>query len=318
MNIQRNYKIKLLIVDDNSEDRCLSTRMLNQANGVGWTILEAETGDQGLNLCKIEKPDCVLLDYNLPDINGVEFMVRLKDMSISIPVVMLTDQGDEVIATSALREGVGSYLIKGAQTPDFLKRTILYCIKGNEGALKDLNINQGNKLSRPNWKKKKKAQLISEIQILKEKLESAIGIDPFTGLPNRKNMLDKLHYEKCRFERNKRPFSLIMADIDDYSAYDSKTANDLLAQVGELLNLNSRKQDVVSHWNRERFLLLLPETGLDGAAILIKKLCKKVETGEFPHPSGAEPITMSFKAGVYDDETIAIEECIEQADECLF
>lgn len=184
-----------------------------------------------------------------------------------------------------------------------------------------MKIKSGNKSSGRNWNKKKKAELISEIQTLKEKLESSSGIDPFTGLPNRKNMLDKLHYEKYRFERNKKPFSLIMADIDDFSviheSYDAKTTKDILAQVGELLDLNSRKQDVVSHWGRERFLLLLPETGLEGATVLIEKLCKKVETGEFPHPDEAVPITMSFRAGVYDDETIAIKECIEQADECL-
>jgi diguanylate cyclase len=185
----------------------------------------------------------------------------------------------------------------------------------------DLKIKSGNTPSNPNWKRKKKAELISEIHLLKEKLESSYGIDSFTGLPDRKNMLDKLTYEKCRFERNKKPFSLIMADIDDFSviheSYDAKTANDTLAQVGKLLDLNSRKQDVVSHWGKERFLLLLPETGLDGATILIEKLCKKVAAGEFSPPDQAIPISMSFRAGAYDDETMTIEDCILEADGCL-
>ena len=172
------------------------------------------------------------------------------------------------------------------------------------------------------WKKKKKADLILEIQTLKKKLKSSSGTDPVTGLPNRNYMLDKLRHEKSRFERNKKSFSLIMADIDDFSliheSYGAKTANDTLARVGKFLDLNSRKQDVVSHWGRERFLLLLPETELEGATVLIEKLCKKIETGDFPHPDRAIPISMSFNIGVYDDETVAIEECIEQADACLF
>lgn len=184
----------------------------------------------------------------------------------------------------------------------------------------DLEIKTGGKSSSPNWNKKKKAELISEIQLLKEKLKSSSGIDPLTGLPDRNNMQDKLRYEKCRFERNKKPFALIMADIDDFSvileSYEAKTTNNTLAQVGKFLDLNSRKQDVVSHWNRERFLLLLPETGLDGATVLIEKLCKKVEAGEFYHLDQA--ITMSFRAGAYDDETMTIEDCILEADGCLF
>jgi diguanylate cyclase (GGDEF)-like protein len=204
-----------------------------------------------------------------------------------------------------------------------INRTILDCAEGKNSiktVSNDLKIKPGGKSSSPNWNKKKKAELISEIQLLKEKLESSSGIDPLTGLPDRNNMQDKLRYEKCRFERNRKPFSLIMADIDDFSfihkSYDAKTANDILTQVGRFLDLNSRKQDVVSHWGRERFLLLLPETGLEGATVLIEKLCKKVEVGEFSHL--AQVITMSFRAGAYDDETMTIEDCILEADGCLF
>ncbi len=172
------------------------------------------------------------------------------------------------------------------------------------------------------WNKKKRVELISEIHLLKEQLESSYGIDPLTELPNRTNMLEKLRYEKCRFERNKRPFSLIMADIDNFAiiqeAYDAKTTNSILTQVGKFLNLNSRKQDVVSHWGGERFLFLLPETPLDGATVLIEKLCKKVATGEFSHPGQSIPITMSFRVGTYDDETMTIEDCILEVDGCLF
>jgi diguanylate cyclase (GGDEF)-like protein len=325
MNIARNPQIKLLLVEDNPDDRYLYKRMLGQINDIQWTLLEAETGEQGLDLCKMEQPDCILLDYILPDTDGLEFMLQLKNLPTVPPVVMLTGQGDETVAVLAIKEGATNYLVKGALTPASLKGTILDCVERKNSPkplAKNLPIQPANQPSSPNLRKKKKAELISEILLLKEKLESSYGIDPFTGLPDRKNMLDKLTYEKCRFERNKKPFSLIMANIDDFSVpHDSRDANathGILAQIGKFLDLNSRKQDVVSYWGGERFLLLLPETGLDGATTLIEKLCRKVEAGEICHSDRANPITMSFRIGAYDDETVDIEECIEQADACFF
>lgn len=316
----KNGTIKLLIVDDNPEDRFAYARMLNKINGVQWTILEAESGSQGLNLCKTEKPDCVLLDYILPDTDGLEFMLQLKRMPVTPPIVMLTGQGDETVAVLAMKEGASNYLTKGVLTPASLKATILSCV--DERALKkEQNLNSGGNSSSSNLNKKKKVELISEIQTLKEKLNTSPGTDPLTGLPNRKSMLEKLHYEKCRFERNKKVFSMIMADIDDFSviqkSYDTQKKNDIMAQIGKFLDQNSRKQDVVCYWGQERFLLLLPETGLEGATVLIEKLCKKIESDGFSHSEGSPPITMSFRAGAYDDASMSIEECIQEADKCL-
>lgn len=310
----------MLIVDDNPEDRFTYTRMLNKINGVQWTILEAESGSQGLNLCKMEKPDCILLDYILPDTDGLEFMLQLKKISASASVVMLTGQGDETVAVLAMKEGASNYLTKGILTPASLKATILNSVK-EMNAKKDPRLNSGKNSSGSNWNKKKKVELISQIKTLEERLKASSVIDPLTKLPNRNLMLDKLHHERTRFERNKKPFSLIMADIEGYSDLnkpcETKIINEILTQVGKFLDLNSRKQDVISYWGKERFLLLLPETDLGGATVLVEKFCKKIELGEFSHPDRPVPITMSFNIGVYDDVTVTIEECIEQADTCL-
>ena len=316
--------IKLLIVDDDPEDRYTYKRMLNQVNGTGWTFLEAETGDQGLELCKKEEPDCIILDYIMPDIDGLEFMVQMKNQSLNAPVIMLTGQGDETVAVLAMKEGAANYLVKSILTPASFKQAILNCIQPNhlnDSEPGDFNheVDTGN--SGTLLDNKKKVELISEIQTLTKKLEAASAIDPITGLPNRKNMLDKMRHEKCRFERNGNCFSLIMADIDNFNnlsnSCGSETGNDILAQIGRLLDQNCRAQDVVGHWGNERFLILLPETGMDGATIFIDKLCKLIESWKYSNSDEALPISMSFRAGVYDDASLDIEECIEQADECL-
>jgi len=310
MTLQTDSQIKLLIVDDNPDDRFHYKRLLEKVNGVHWSILESENGAGGLELCKNENPDCVLLDYILPDIDGLEFLLQLKNMSVSVPVIMLTGQGDETVAVLAMKEGARDYLIKDVLTPASLKGTILNCVEGS------------GKLCGPEWDKKKKIDLISEIRSLKKRLAVSSGPDDaWTGLPNRQNMLERLHYEKFRFERNKQPFAMVMADIDDLTrlqaSQGAEAENEILTQVGEWLNFNSRRQDIVCHWGKKRFVLLLPETGLGGASFFIKKLCAKVERDTFTLNGRDLGLTLSFSVGVYDDVNLKIEDCIQQADECL-
>jgi diguanylate cyclase (GGDEF)-like protein len=309
MSSKTDAQVKLLIVDDNPDDRVIYKRLLEKINGVHWSILESESGKDGLELCRNENPDCVLLDYILPDIDGLEFLLQLKNMSMSVPVIMLTGQGDETVAVLAMKEGARDYLSKDILTPASLKGTILKCLEGP------------GKSSSVDWDKMKKVDLISEIQSLEKRLASSSGIDALTGLPNRRSMLEKLHYEKCRFERNQQPFAMVMADIDKLNtlceAHGQETRNEILTLVSKWLDDNSRKQDIVCHWGNNRFVLLLPETDLAGVRLFIEKLCAKVEQDEFILNGRETGLNLNFSVGVYDDASLKMEDCIQQADECF-
>jgi CheY-like chemotaxis protein len=69
---------KILIVDDCLEDRETYRHYLQRDNKYTYKILQAETGEEGLALCRQELPDAILLDYMLPDINGLEFLSELR------------------------------------------------------------------------------------------------------------------------------------------------------------------------------------------------------------------------------------------------
>lgn len=108
--------IRLLLVDDDQVDRMAIKRTLNESLENAFLILEAETGEQGLKLALTEKPDCVLLDYHLPDFNGVEFLGALAEETgeLPMPVVMLTGADNAVVAVDALKRGARDYVVKGA------------------------------------------------------------------------------------------------------------------------------------------------------------------------------------------------------------
>ena len=93
--------------------------------------------------------DCVLLDYDLPDLNGIQFLNLLETKTkIKIPVIMLTGHGDENIASDALRAGATDYLPKRAVSTESLKRTIGNAVE--KFHLKRAVESQTNKLQRNN------------------------------------------------------------------------------------------------------------------------------------------------------------------------
>jgi two-component system, sensor histidine kinase and response regulator len=117
--------LRLLIVDDSPEDRAVYRRLLSGLDE-DFEVAEAESADQGLALCQSFGPDCVLLDYRLPDMTGLEFLADLAGATApgQVAVVMLTGQGDETVAVEAMKWGAQDYLVKHNLTPDSLQQAI--------------------------------------------------------------------------------------------------------------------------------------------------------------------------------------------------
>lgn len=124
---KNNYTI--LVIDDDDADRTLYKRLLKAAKVYDdYEIYEAATGQEGLECYKEKKPDCVLLDYMLPDTTGLELLSKLAEVTPVLPVVMLTGQGDETIAADTIKNGAQDYMSKNILTGEALHRTILNTI----------------------------------------------------------------------------------------------------------------------------------------------------------------------------------------------
>src|SRR5574341_525306 len=100
---------RLLVVDDDPYVReflhdCLSP--------LGYTVTAAATGEEGLCRLREERPHLVLLDINLPDVNGLEVLRRAQAIDPGVRVLMLTGVVDEVIGRQALQQGACDYLTK--------------------------------------------------------------------------------------------------------------------------------------------------------------------------------------------------------------
>lgn len=108
--------LDILIIDDDEFDREAIKRALGRTQEPrGFSIAEADTGTQGLDLLRARKFSCVFLDYRLPDMDGLRVLHELFDARtglVSSPVVFLTAQGNESVMLEALRYGAQDYLVK--------------------------------------------------------------------------------------------------------------------------------------------------------------------------------------------------------------
>ena len=106
--------ITILIIEDSESDRVTYSRYLQSDLERTYRIIEAETLGEGLELWRSQRPDIVLIDLNLPDGNGLEFLEAINDNAgEKVPVIVLTGQGNEKMAVRAMKLGAADYLVKG-------------------------------------------------------------------------------------------------------------------------------------------------------------------------------------------------------------
>lgn len=119
----------ILVVDDSPEDRATYRRYLTGEAEHRYHIVEAEFGRGILALCQQVQPAAVLLDYCLPDLDGLKALEHLKQYNETLPVIMLTGQGDETVAAQAIKKGAEDYLVKGQTSPSKLQLVVQNAIE---------------------------------------------------------------------------------------------------------------------------------------------------------------------------------------------
>ncbi len=123
----------LLIVEDLPANREVYRQFLVNDLSFAYDLLEAESVAEGLELCHTRSIDAILLDYALPDGDGLEFLAALSDRNNGNmpPVVMMTGYGSESIAANAMKLGAADYLVKGNFTPDLLTSAMRRAIENH-------------------------------------------------------------------------------------------------------------------------------------------------------------------------------------------
>ncbi|GLP73959.1 fused response regulator/phosphatase [Mycobacterium antarcticum] len=131
--------LSLLLVEDDRGDALLVEELVADADidiDMAWAPSMAEAERELLR----RRPDCVLLDLNLPDANGIVALDRITKCDPDIPIVVLTGLNDEHFGTSAMASGAQDYLVKGRVDADVLRRALLYAIERKKTELTSADL----------------------------------------------------------------------------------------------------------------------------------------------------------------------------------
>ena len=258
-------KPTILIIDDEPSNIHVLSEILKGE----YRILFSLSGVDGVRVAETNRPDLILLDVNMPHINGFSTCVRLKENPSlkDIPVIFVTMMGALDDEVRGFEVGAVDYITRPIHAVTVTKRIQTHLrLKEHRNALQD-----------------------------------RIVIDGLTGIANRRGFDMAFDREWRRAVRKNEPFSLIMADIDHFKAYNDHyghTAGDncLRAIAGVFSRQMQRPGDLAARYGGEEIVCLLPDTDAAGALQVTKRLQTSVSASAIPHQASsiAEIVTLSF------------------------
>ncbi len=164
--------------------------------------------------------------------------------------------------------------------------------------------------------------VIYSTMLLLNRIEELAMFDPLTKLMNRGFLKEFLQREVNRSSRSRRPFSIIMGDVDHFKWVNDQHGHDcgdkMLQHIARILRKNLRSEDVICRWGGEEFLFLLPETELEKAGEVAEKLRRKIEQSPLSINDTEIPITMSFGVTTHTPGDRNLSNYINAADRRLY
>lgn len=156
---------------------------------------------------------------------------------------------------------------------------------------------------------------------LVENLSGIAMHDPLTGLPNRRYLESFLNYKLDEYSRFQKPFAVVFADIDNFSAFNNTYGHDVgdlvLKNIAKSFRQNTRKNDLIGRWGGEEFLgILTVNTDYDGT-ILAEKIRQLVDNTEVMSKEGPLKVSISIGVTTVKKEDNA-ESIVKRADELMY
>lgn len=149
-------------------------------------------------------------------------------------------------------------------------------------------------------------------------LKNLSQTDSLSGLYNRRFMNQKLEEEISKYKRYKTPFSLLLIDIDYFKKINDTYGHDkgdlIIKQISSLIQQNIRNTDISARWGGEEFLILAPNSDLNGALKLANNLKELIENAQF---EVKQKITISAGVSVFE-ENLNQEKLLKLADNALY
>ena len=257
----------MLLVDDEP----FHVRILADALRPAHEVIVATHGAQAITLAQRERPDLILLDVVMPELDGLEVCRRLQADPATghIPVIFVTSNDSESDEAAGLDAGA----------VDFIAKPIVPAIV----------------------RARVRTHILLKIQA--DQLRAMAFVDSLTGVANRRHFDAQFEYEWQLCQREQRPLGIIMVDVDHFKAYNDRyghQAGDLaLRTVAERIRMSLRGlRDQAARVGGEEFVLLLPDCNHDDVHRIAELLRQSVFDAGIPHDASTAAPVVTISAGV--------------------
>lgn len=282
-----SQKPLVLIVDDNPENIQVLGGLLS---GEDYNPAGVTSAAKTLAFLKDRKPDLILLDVLMPDMDGYDLCrkIREDEANRAIPIIFLTAKTDEKDILKGFESGGVDYITKPFNTSELLARVRTHI----------------------------------DLKQVREKLYELSITDDLTGLHNRRHFKHILRREISRSVRHGVDLCLGIIDIDHFKMINDtnghETGDRVLRALADVFNAAFRKCDITGRIGGEEFAVLLPETDLDGAMLVTDRFRERVEQESGRLLDGVGTFTVSIGITQRAVDTDDIDSLMKQADQALY
>ncbi len=288
--------LRLLLIDDDDLDRMAVVRALKRGN-VRYDIVQAASATEGLKLAAEQRFDAILLDYRLPDQDGIEVLRLLRNGNIErVAVLMLSRQEDESLAERCLEAGAQDFLLKD-------------------------EVND-RRLSRALRQARQRNQIEEALQASRDELLQLSEHDPLTGLTNRRGFEHALAAATSRSNRGHSRVAVLLLDLDDFKSVNDTSGHAvgdaLLVEVSRRLSATVRDSDLLCRLGGDEFVVLMNSFDReDQVFILADRLIGELQT---PFVLGATThiTTASIGVATYDPTRGNVTDLLRFADMAMY
>jgi diguanylate cyclase (GGDEF)-like protein len=284
-------KPTVLLIDDAVDTHRLLRARLKHEH---LELLDASSGEEGLAMARQHKPALILLDLDMPGMDGFAVLRQLKGETITatIPVVVL----------SGIRESEDRITAFDLGASDFITK----------------NFNDPADLAELRARLRAVLRLERLLRLLSERAE----IDGLTGLGNRAQFNRRFAQELAENQRYGHPFALAVFDADHFKkvndTFGHPAGDEVLVGLGKIITQSSRQTDVACRFGGEEFVLIMPNTAPADAMIVCERIRTTLAGEVWPrHP--AHQVTCSVGISGADGATsMTPEQMLEAADKALY
>ncbi|MBF0101956.1 MAG: diguanylate cyclase [Desulfobacterales bacterium] len=300
--------LKALVVDDSSVARGIVSDVLERE---GIETLRCIDGLEAYTVLKkdIASFDLIVTDFEMPEMNGKTLCkkIRTELKHLDIPIIFLTGISEQGALIELFNVGATDYIVK-----PFVKEELVARIRVH--------------IERSQLTKELKDHIIA-LKQANEEIRLLSITDPLTRCYNRGYFNEELPKEIQRARRYQRSLSVILCDIDHFKrindTYGHLAGDLVLREFSDWLRSTVRdKIDWVIRYGGEEFLIVLPETDLEGASVLAERIRHTISDKELAYMNHTIKITSSFGVTGFDkttdDEKLTVEYLVNRADELLY